>query len=180
MLVLSPIICKQPTWNPPFTQFLLFGDSILIPSSTQKNTSFIEIKVFHQETHVRHRSPEQQCLMIKRLIISISIYKMVLISKQISSSFRLFNFFWLLYVLNLRFLSCTYSSFNTRIPCSRHLEKKWRPLPDFRLLFEIMVPKDVSYQISCLHHKLKIFFFRYLLSYKLSCGNFDIPWQRDT
>ena len=158
MLVLSPIICKQPTWNPPLTQFLLFGDSMTSdPFKHAEEYIFYWNKSIHQETHVRHRSPEQQCLMIKRLIISISIYKMVLISKQISSSFRLFNFFCLLYVLNLRFLSCTFSSFITRIPCSRHLEKKWRPLPDFRLLFEIMVPKDVSYQISCLHHRLKDF-----------------------
>ena len=38
--------------------------------------------------------------------------------------------------------------------------KKWRPLLDFWWLtcfFDQIVPKDASYQISCLHHKLKDF-----------------------
>ena len=52
--------------------------------------------------------------------------------------------------------------FNTRIPYSRHLEKKmaaisWFQVANVLFLFYKIVPKDVSYQISCLHHKLKDF-----------------------
>ena len=90
MLVLSPYNLQTTDMELSIDSILsslllLFGDSMTSDTSKQKNTSLTEINVFQQETHVRHRSPEQQCLMIKRLIISISIYKMVLISKQISS-----------------------------------------------------------------------------------------------
>ena len=57
--------------------------------------------------------------------------------------------------------------------------KKWRPLLDFWWLtcfFDQIVPKDVSYQISCLHHKLKDFKGN-LLGYLESClvitGHFE-------
>ena len=41
----------------------------------------------------------------------------------INTSFRQFELFCHFYVLNVRFLSCTFTFFNTRILYSRHLEK---------------------------------------------------------
>ena len=79
----------------------------------------------------------------------------------INTSFRHFELFCLFCVLNLRFLSCTFSFFQYKnyIYRTAAILKKY-PLLDFRWLtcfFDKIVPKDGSYQISCLHHKLKDF-----------------------
>ena len=79
-----PTIYIQLTWNPPSTlssvPFFCYLETqwLLIPTNTWKNTTLIEIIVIQQETHGRHLSPEQQCLKIKRFIIIISIYRMVI------------------------------------------------------------------------------------------------------
>ena len=72
----------------------------------------------------------------------------------INTSFRpAFELFCHFYMLNVRFKVFLIQEY--RIPA---ILKKWRPFPDLRLrtcFFDKIVLKDVSYQISCLHHKLK-------------------------